>query len=183
MPEQHRARLTGHHLTGHRRPATLLLRATAIACISLAGCTGLHDRTTSPGAIVTAPADASAHEAAQERLHAAVQALQPGQARLQQARRALEGLLADGSTEARAHHPYARALLEQIRERQRLIAHNEQLVRERDAAIADRDAKAQTLEAALAEALLARDALQHKLDALGEIERRLPAPATPGLER
>ena len=107
-----------------------------------------------------------------------MQAAQPGQERLATARRALESLLADDRTEARVLHPYARALLEQIRERQRLSAQNERLARELDE-------RARGVEASSGELELLRRQnaeLQNKLDALTDIERRLspPAPARPG---
>lgn len=124
----------------------------------------------------TAPArTTSPRETALQRLHAAVQASQPGQTRLSEARRQLERLLADDSPDARAHHPYARALLAQIRERQRLAALVERLERDltaRDQALADSQRRAAEL--------------QRKLDALTAIERRLsprplpPAPADTG---
>jgi chromosome segregation ATPase len=145
----------------------------------VAGCTTLPPWLATNDTLQPAAADAKAHEAAQEKLHAAVQASQPGQARLTQARRALEQLLADERTEARALHPYARALLEQIRERQRLSALNERLNRELD----ERERGTQDHSRAL-EALREQNTeLQRKLDALTEIERRLSPPVVPETPR
>jgi len=101
------------------------------------------------------------------RLHAAVQASQPDRARLNEARRQLEHLLEDDSTEARAHHPFARALLTQIRERQRQAAQLERLERE----IETHKGELTTSRRHAAE-------LQRKLDALTAIERTLPAPSS-----
>lgn len=162
---------------------TRLLGAITLATLVLGmtGCAHLPDWTQDTTGITTERADPAAHESAQQRLHAAVQAAQPGQAQLTRARRSLENLLADERTEARAHHPYARALLEQIRERQRLSAENERLarelceLRELEASFARRSAQTQTLEQ------LQRDnaELQRKLDALTDIERRLATPPAP----
>lgn len=145
----------------------------ALAFGLLTGCANLSPWLTADDAII--PTAARSHEAAQAQLHIAVQASQPGQARLTQARRALERLLADDSAEARAHHPYARALLEQIRERQRLSAQNERLSREGDErgrGVEDRNRELEALRQQNAE-------LQRKLDALSAIERRLSPPALP----
>ena len=99
--------------------------------------------------------------------------------RSSQARRALESLLADDSAEARAHHPYARALLEQIRERQRLSAQTERLTRELDERSSGVEAGSRELDA-----LRRQNAeLQKKLDALTEIERRLSPPVLPAPPR
>ena len=140
----------------------------------LAGCANLQAVADAPRPDI-ATIDPTADDDARARLHAAVQASQPGSPRLADARRALERLLADDGTEARAWHPYARALLEQIRERQRLGALNAHLEREREAT--DRSAAARAR--ALAELRRQHDALQHKLDALADIERRLEPPALP----
>lgn len=149
--------------------------AGSLAALLLAGCTSLPAWLGDDDAasVSSGPADRVAHEASQVRLHAAVQAAQPGQAQLSRARRALEALLADDSTEARAHHPYARALLEQIRERQRLAGENERLVRELDATRAERSRQAAALEQSRRDAAT----LQQKLDALTDIERKLSPPA------
>lgn len=146
-----------------------------LAVLILTGCTSLPGWLAS-GCDRAAPgAEAPPRETAQDRLHVAVQASQPGQNRLAQARRALESLLADDGAEARAHHPYARALLEQIRERQRLSAQNERLTRELDERTRGTESHGRELEA-----LRQQNAeLQHKLDALTEIERRLTPPTRP----
>ena len=150
----------------------------------LAGCTSLPPWLAADGAAAPTTAAARSHEAAQQKLHTAVQASQPGQgrltqSRLTQARRALESLLADDSAEARAHHPYARALLEQIRERQRLSAQTERLTRELDERSSGVEAGSRELDA-----LRRQNAeLQKKLDALTEIERRLSPPMLPAPPR
>ena len=150
----------------------------------LTGCTSLPPWLAADGAVTPTAAEIQSHEAAQQKLHTAVQASQPGQgrltqSRLTQARRALESLLADDSAEARAHHPYARALLEQIRERQRLSAQTERLTRELDERSSGVDESSRELEA-----LRRQNAeLQKKLDALTEIERRLSPPVLPAPPR
>lgn len=148
----------------HRRRAYALLPATLAL---LAGCAGAPAWEASQEATAAPSAEALAHEAAQQRLHAAVQAAQPGQERLATARRALESLLADDRTEARVLHPYARALLEQIRERQQLALLNERLRRQLD-------------EHAQEFAALHRQnaELQRKLAALADIERGLSPPTS-----
>lgn len=69
--------------------------------------------------------------------------------------------------------PYARALLEQIRERQRLSAQLERLNQELDERNGGLEAQKRELEALH----LQNAELQKKLDALTEIERRLSPPA------
>ena len=167
-PELHLAGTAPRNALRALLPATLAL---------LAGCAGVPAWDAGEDTARAASAEALAHEAAQQRLHTAVQAAQPGQDRLATARRALDSLLADDRTEARVLHPYARALLEQIRERQRLSAQNERLARELDE-------RARGVEASSGELELLRRQnaeLQNKLDALTDIERRLspPAPARP----
>lgn len=141
--------------------------------VLLTGCGSLPAWLGGDEGLKPSAADAAAHDAAQRKLHLAVQAAQPGHARLAQARQALESLLADDSTEARAHHPYARALLEQIRERQRLSAQLERLNQELDERNGGLEAQKRELEALH----LQNTELQKKLDALTEIERRLSPPA------
>lgn len=142
----------------------------------LAGCTSLPPWLAADGAAAPTSTEAQSHEAAQQKLHTAVQASQPGQARLTQARRALESLLADDSAAARAHHPYARALLEQIRERQRLSAQNERLNRELEERSRGVEDDSRELEALRRQ----NSELQKKIDALTDIERRLsPMPPRP----
>ena len=96
----------------------------------------------------------------------------PRQVKLQRARSLLEKLLAAEDADSRALQPYARALLQQIDERQRLGALNarlsQQLTRSDDAL---RDSKERN------------EKLQQQLDALTEIERslatRAPVPVLP----
>lgn len=99
---------------------------------------------------------------AQAILQRAIHAAQPRQAKLQRARSLLEKLLAADDAESRALQPYARALLQQIDERQRLGALNarlsQQLARSNDA---------------LKESKEHNEKLQQQLDALTEIERSL----------
>lgn len=161
------------------RPAT---RAGAIAlalalalALSLGGCATPSPWLTTGGADQDAVDRANAREDAQGKFHAAVQAAQPGQARLGTARRALERLLTDDDAEARAMRPYARALLEQIRERQRLASLNARLAREIEACAREGADQAQALEALRSQ----NGALQRKLDALTEIERQLTPPDLP----
>lgn len=159
-----------------RRPFIHAARAGLIGVLAgvLAGCANLQAVADAPRPDI-ATIDPAADDDARSSLHAAVQASQPGGARLADARRVLERLLADESTAARAWHPYARALLEQIRERQRLGALNARLEHEREAIELSAAAHAR----ALAELRRQHDALQHKLDALADIERRLEPPALP----
>lgn len=162
----------------HRTRA--LSRLLPLALGLLAGCTSLPPWLAADGMAPSATAEAHAHEAAQQKLHTAVQAAQPGQARLTQARRALESLLADDSAAARAHHPYARALLEQIRERQRLSAQNDRLNRE----LSERGSPGVEVGSGELDALRRQNAdLQKKLDALTDIERRLSPPVLPAPPR
>ena len=164
----------------HRSVCALLPLAVAF----LAGCTSLPPWLAANGAVSPTAVEARSHEAAQQKLHTAVQASQPGQgrltqSRLTQARRALESLLADDGAEARALHPYARALLEQIRERQQLAALAERLRRQLDERARTTGVQEQELEA-----LRRQNAeLQRKLEALADIERRLSPPAPPMLPR
>ena len=178
MPDPHRpkahAALRG---AGRARSvvARCLLPAVLAVLAALAGCAGLPAWPTRADEANTPSAEALAHEVAQQRLHAAVQAAQPGQDRLATARRALESLLADDGAEARALHPYARALLEQIRERQQLGALAERLRRQ-----LDERARATGVQEQELEALRRQNAeLQRKLEALADIERRLSPPAQP----
>lgn len=165
MPELHALSRS----SGSRAVAHLLLPALVV----LAGCASLPPWLGGDEALTATAVEAARHDAAQRKLHLAVQAAQPGQARLAQARQALESLLADDSTEARAHHPYARALLEQIRERQRLSAQLERLSQEVD----ERNRSVEEQKRELAAMHLRNAELQQKLDALTEIERRLSPPA------
>lgn len=156
---------------GHPLAHAALGALVAILAGLPAGCANLQP---AGDAVATAATiDAAADDDARRKLHAAVQASQPGTPDLAGARRMLASLLTDDSTEARAWHPYARALLEQIRERQRLAALGERLEHELEAHRRDVEARDQ----ALAELRRQHDALQRKLDALAEIEHRLAPPA------
>jgi|APTNR8051073442_1049403.scaffolds.fasta_scaffold12170_3 septal ring factor EnvC (AmiA/AmiB activator) len=158
-----------------RRPPALAALAGMFSLVgALAGCTNLPPADSGTGA-PAAVLDRSADDDARSKLHAAVQATQPGSTRLGSARRTLERLLADDGAEARAWHPYARALLEQIRERQRLATLNEHLQRAHEAL----DRSAGERARVLAELRRQHHALQGKLDDLTEIERRLEPSATP----
>lgn len=149
--------------------------AAALFAVALGGCGTPPQWLAAEAPTPETTVEASAHEAAQQKLHIAVQAAQPGQARLATARRALESLLADDRPEARAVHPYARALLEQVRERQRLASLNERLSRE----LEQREHDSGEREGELGELRRQNAELRRKLDALTEIERRLTPPAPP----
>ena len=156
-----------------RRVCVRIARAVLPATLALlAGCADLPARQTAED---DTSAAALAHEAAQQRLHTAVQAAQPGQERLATARRALESLLADDRAQARALHPYARALLEQLRVRQQVAALAEHLRRQLDERTRASDAQALELDALRRQ----NAALQRQLDALAEIERELTLPGLP----
>jgi hypothetical protein len=139
--------------------------ALCIVVAALTGCATPHPITHNAPTTAARPSAAGtpAAQPADATLHAAVQAAQSRPAQLDKARIELNRLLADERTEARALHPYARALLEQILERQRLTHSNERLVRELDA-------QAQALELSQQD----NTALRSKLDALAEIELSLP---------
>lgn len=156
-------------------PAAARTAALTLAIALLNGCSTLPPWLAADDPAQSASATPSAHEAAQQKLHTAVQAAQPGQSRLGTARRALESLLADDGAEARALHPYARALLEQVRERQRLTATSERLSRE----LEQRERGSDDRERELGDLRRQNAELQRKLDALTEIERRLSPPVLP----
>jgi len=150
------------------RPIALSLLCAAL----LAGCASL------PG--IGAPQDAreqqsetdSGVSSAQEMLQDAIRVAGPRQSSLRRARSLLEGLLAAEDPESRAQQPCARALLEQINERQRLAGLNERLSQQ-----------LRRSEDSLKDSEQRNEALQRKLDALAEIERSLaprsPAPVLP----
>lgn len=101
---------------------------------------------------------------AEIQLRQALLAAHPQAPNLARARSLLETVLAGQSEEARALHPLAHLLLEQVAERQRLDAAGQRL--------------GQSLERSaqqLKEAQQLNAELQGKLDALAEIERSLPA--------
>ena len=107
---------------------------------------------------------------AEQTMQAAIRAARPRQSNLPRAQSLLQGLLAAEDAESRALHPYARALLEQIQERQRLAGLNERLGQQLEQSAG-----------ALKDSEQRNEALQRKLDALAEIERSLapPVPAAP----
>lgn len=96
-------------------------------------------------------------------LRQALLAAHPQAPNLARARGLLENLLASQSEEARALHPLAHVVLEQIGERQRLEAQAQRLGQQ-----VERSAQQ------LKEAQQLGSELQAKLDALTEIERSLP---------
>ena len=105
-------------------------------------------------------------DAAERQLLLAIQAAHPRTGNPARARALLEALLAAGDDASRALHPYARALLEQLAERQRLDAANLRLT--------------QQLERTgqqLKDSQQRSEDLQRKVDALADIERTLPARA------
>lgn len=104
--------------------------------------------------------------AAERQLQQAIQAAHPRTGNPARARTLLEALLAAGDDASRALHPYARALLDQLTERQRLDAANLRLT--------------QQLERTgqqLKDSQQRGEDLQRKVDALADIERTLPARA------
>lgn len=110
----------------------------------------------------------SPQERAERQLQRAMQAAHPRSGSPSRARSLLEGLLAAEDEASRALRPFARSLLDQLVERQRLGQLNERLERQ-----LERSAQQ------LAESEQHAEALQRKLDALAEIERSLsPRPAT-----
>ncbi len=105
-------------------------------------------------------------DAAERQLQQAIQAAHPRTGNPARARTLLEALLAAGDDASRALHPYARALLDQLTERQRLDAANLRLT--------------QQLERTgqqLKDSQQRGEDLQRKVDALADIERTLPARA------
>lgn len=157
-----------------RTPPRTLLMLVALCAALAAGCASL------PGVGVNADAVELATDAepkltpttAQDLLQRAIHAAPPRQVKLQRARSLLEKLLAAEDADSRALQPHARALLQQIDERQRLGALNarlsQQLTRSNNAL---RDSKERN------------EKLQQQLDALTEIERslatRAPVPVLP----
>ena len=90
MPDPHRPKAHAA-LRGAGRARSVVAHSLLPAVLAaLAGCAGLPAWPTPADEANTPSAAALAHEAAQQRLHAAVQAAQPGQDRLATARRALE---------------------------------------------------------------------------------------------
>jgi len=154
----------------HRRSKAL---AVAWLCAALAtGCASLSAPDASRDDATHQQDTASARNAAEETLHAAIRAAKPRQSNLPRARRLLETLLAAEDADALALQPYARALLEQIQERQRLAGLHERLTQQLERS-----------NDALKDSEQRNIALQDKLDALAEIERslapRVPSPIRP----
>lgn len=159
-----------------KKSATLALGACALALLTaLSGCATLAEPEADASAAVRA--DDSAAKAAPEsatqqsataRLQRAIQLAQPRQSNLGRARTLLDGILAANDEEARSVHVYARALLDQINERQRLTANNERLTQQLDGSARQ-----------LREIQQQRDDIQRKLDALAEIERSLSPRSAP----
>ncbi|WP_018413195.1 hypothetical protein [Methyloversatilis thermotolerans] len=118
--------------------------------------------------------DAARERDAERRLQQAMQWAQPRGGQLARARSQLEAFLALDDEAARTLHPYARALLDQVMERQRLDAANSRLTQQLERS-------AQQLKDSQARA----EELQRKLDALADIERSLPGsrPAVRGVPR
>ncbi|WP_341643949.1 hypothetical protein [Thauera sp. SDU_THAU2] len=146
-------------------PAALLL---LLGALLLSSCTALpHLDKAEDGASHHGETQATT---AEQTMQAAIRAARPRQSNLPRARSLLQGLLAAEDAESRALHPYARALLEQVQERQRLAGLNERLGQQLE----------QSAEA-LKDSEQRNEALQRKLDALAEIERSLtpPVPAAP----
>lgn len=141
---------------------TPMLRSTILAlALGLAACAS------PPKPSPTSPAPVEPRSDAAERLlQQAIQAAHPRTGNPARARALLEALLAAGDDASRALHPYARALLDQLTERQRLDAANLRLT--------------QQLERTgqqLKDSQQRGEDLQRKVDALADIERRLPARA------
>lgn len=90
-------------------------------------------------------------------LQQAMQAAHPRTGNVARAKALLETLLAATDDASRAQHPYARTLLDQINERQRLV----QL--------------AERTNQQLKDSQLRTDELQRKIDALADIERTPPS--------
>ncbi len=135
-----------------------LLRASCLcAAAALAGCASVPP----PATPVESAAPAAAATEPTPSLLPALQAAHPRTGNPARARALLEALLAANDDASRALHPYARTLLEQIAERQRLDAANVRLAQQLERSSQQlRDSQQ-----------LAED-LQRKIDALAEIERR-----------
>ena len=153
------------------RPRTLLPPAwrivSALGLAGLAACSAVPP----PAAPAEAPRPVAQVNLAEQTLTRAIRAAGQRPPNLARARSLLEGLLAADDPNARALHPYARALLEQLSERQRLSTLNERLTEQLERSTA-----------ALEESEQRSAALQRKLDALAEIERSL-APRGPAPQR
>lgn len=144
--------------------------AAALACAFLAACAtppGPAPGSEAPPAHDESEGSAGPAASASQRLQRAIQLAQPRRSSLGRARSMLESVLADSGEDARALHPYARALLDQVNERQRLHANIERLNQQLEHSGRQlRDSQQQ------------REQLQRKLEALAEIEGSL-APRSP----
>ncbi|MDP2870678.1 hypothetical protein [Methyloversatilis sp.] len=89
-------------------------------------------------------------------LQQAMKAAHPRTGNVARAKALLETLLATTDDASRAQHPYARSLLDQINERQRLVQQAERTSQQ------------------LKDSQLRNDELQRKIDALADIERMPP---------
>ncbi|WP_240498754.1 hypothetical protein [Thauera propionica] len=139
----------------------------ALGFIGLAACTSVPP----PVQPIEPPHPVAQVNLAEQTLERAIRATGQRPPNLARARSLLEGLLAADDPDARALHPYARALLEQLGERQRLTTLNERLTEQLERSTA-----------ALEESEQRSATLQRKLDALAEIERSL-APRGPAPQR
>ncbi|MFH1813435.1 MAG: hypothetical protein ABIF28_04610 [Pseudomonadota bacterium] len=92
-------------------------------------------------------------------LQQAMKAAHPRTGNAARAKALLETLLATTDDASRAQHPYARSLLDQINERQRLVQQAERTSQQ------------------LKDSQLRNDELQRKIDALADIERTPPVRA------
>jgi chromosome segregation ATPase len=148
-----------------------LTHLTLIAlALSLAACAGVKRAESTPAA-ADAPQPAAIEtpvNTAERQLQQAMQAAQPRGGNLARARTLLEALVASTEDEARAVQPYAKSLLEQVIERQRLDAANVKLTQQLERS-------SQQLKDSQGRA----DELQRKLDALADIERSLPPARIP----
>lgn len=135
-------------------PFACLLMLSAL----LSGCAGTR---TSPTTEVPDPMPVSPVAIVQpvepSPLQQAMQAAHPRTGNVARAKALLETLLAATDDASRAQHPYARTLLDQINERQRLV----QL--------------AERTNQQLKDSQLRTDELQRKIDALADIERTPPS--------
>jgi len=138
--------------------------------LTLAACAGVKPAPSAPAA-AEAPQPAAPEtqtNTVERQLQQAMQAAQPRGGNLTRARTLLEALVAASSDEARSVQPYAKSLLEQVIERQRLDAANVKLTQQLERS-------SQQLKDSQARA----DELQRKLDALADIERSLPSTRIP----
>lgn len=150
------------------RPRRQLAACVILASALLAACaTPAGDKPEDPAEVPEA--GAAQPQSAAARMQRAIELAQPRKSNLGRARALLENVLADHSDDARAHHFYARALLDQVNERIRLSANIDRLNQQIEQNTRQlRDSQQQ------------REQLQRKLDALAEIEGNL-SPRSPAL--